>query len=314
MSSKRHGNLFRIKVVDRKGDNQMKRKIADWSNQLIFMGPAIFVYILIILIPFFLSVYYSMTDWDGITQHINFVGVDNFIRIFTNDPQFLTSFWFSTKVSIIVVVFTNVIGFTFAYLLVQPLKLRNLWRTIFFLPNVLGGLLLGFIWQFVFRQGFSTIGDLTDLSIFQLTWLGTPNTAFWGLIIVSVWQGVGYVMIIYIAGLISIPKDYLEAARVDGAGGFYLLYRIIFPLLMPAITVCLFWTINTTYKIFDLNYSLTGGGPYKSSESVALNIYFEAFQNYNYGIGSAKAIVFFLIVAFITSIQVYVTKKKEVRM
>ncbi|WP_416149918.1 carbohydrate ABC transporter permease [Salipaludibacillus sp. HK11] len=292
----------------------MKKRIAGWTEQLIFIGPAISVYILIILIPFFLSLYYSMTDWNGITQHINFVGFDNFMRIFTEDPQFIASFWFSTKVAFIVVVLTNVIGFTFAYLLVQPLKLRNVWRTIFFLPNVLGGLLLGFIWQFVFRQGFSTLGEVTDLAIFQLSWLATPNTAFWGIIIVSVWQGVGYVMIIFIAGLISIPKEYIESARVDGAGGFYMLFRIIFPLLMPAITVCLFWTINMTYKIFDLNYSLTGGGPYNSSETVALNIYFEAFQNNNYGIGSAKAFVFFLIVAFITSIQVYVTKKKEVRM
>ncbi|MDG5787154.1 sugar ABC transporter permease [Evansella sp. AB-P1] len=278
------------------------------------MGPALLVYIGIILIPFFLSFYYSLTDWNGISRQINFVGFENFIRIFTNDPQFSTSFWFSTKLSIIVVVLTNILGFTFAYLLVQPLKLRNLWRTIFFLPNVLGGLILGFIWQFVFRQGFAAIGELTNIPFFQLYWLSTPNTAFWGIVIVSVWQGVGYVMIIYIAGLINIPKDYIEAARVDGASGMYMLKRIIFPLIMPAITVCLFWSINMTYKIFDLNYSLTGGGPYKSSESVALNIYFEAYQNFNYGIGSAKAIVFLLIVAIITGIQVYMTKKKEVRM
>lgn len=185
-------------------------------------------------------------------------------------------------------------------------------RTIFFMPNVIGGLLLGFIWQFIFIKGFSTMGDLTGWSFFNLPWLGDATTGFWAIVIVFVWQSSGYLMVIYIASLNNVSKEVLEAAQIDGASRSQTLRNIIVPLIMPAVTVGLFLAISWSFKMFDLNLSLTKGGPFKSTESVAMNIYNEAFLNNRYGLGTAKALLFFLIVAIITVIQVRITKSKEV--
>ncbi|MNJ42717.1 Lactose transport system permease protein LacF [compost metagenome] len=182
------------------------------------------------------------------------------------------------------------------------------------MPHVIGGLLLGFIWQFIFVRGFSSIGDWTGLSFFQLPWLGTESTSFWAIIIVFVWQNAGYLMVIYISAMNNVPKNLMEAAQVDGAGKRQVLGKIIVPLIMPAVTVCLFLAISWSFKLFDLNLSLTKGGPFKSTESVALNIYNEAFNISRFGMGSAKAILFFLIVAVISMLQVWATKRKEVEM
>ncbi len=180
------------------------------------------------------------------------------------------------------------------------------------MPNVIGGLLLGFIWQFIFVKGFATIGELTQLAFFQLPWLGDAPTAFWGLIIVSVWQTAGYLMVIYIAGLSNVPRELTEAAYIDGATRFQTLRHITLPMIMPAVTVCLFLTISWAFKMYDLNVSLTQGGPFNSTQSVALNIYEEAFRNNRYGLGTAKALIFFVVVALITLVQVSITKKREV--
>ncbi len=290
----------------------MRKKLSGLWHQSFFMGPALIMYVLIIVAPFILSLYYSMTDWNGVSSKIGWVGFENYKTIVTNDTDFARSFWFSTKITFVITILTNVLGFALAYLLMKRLKFRNVWRTVFFLPNVLGGLLLGFIWQFIFTKGFDTIGQLTNIPLFKLSWLGTEATAFWGLVIVSIWQGIGYVMVIYIAGLSSLSKEMQEAAEIDGANGFAMLFRIKLPMLMSSITVCFFLTINWTYKMFDLNFSLTNGGPFKSSQSVAFNIYVEAFSNNNYSLGTAKAVLFFLAVVLITSTQVYITKRLEV--
>jgi raffinose/stachyose/melibiose transport system permease protein len=183
---------------------------------------------------------------------------------------------------------------------------------VFFIPNVIGGLLLGFIWQFIFVKGFAAIGNLTDLSVFKLPWLGDETTAFWGIVIVFAWQISGYMMVIYIAALQGVDQTLLEAARIDGASSWTLLTKIIIPLILPAFTICFFLTISMAFKIFDLNISLTGGGPFNSTQSVAINIYQEAFQNNRYGLGTAKSILFFLVVAIFTTVQVMMTKKREV--
>ncbi|MNJ48816.1 Trehalose transport system permease protein SugA [compost metagenome] len=180
------------------------------------------------------------------------------------------------------------------------------------MPNVIGGLLLGFIWQFIFIKGFATLGDITGWSFFNLPWLGDATTGFWGIVLVFVWQSSGYLMVIYIASLGNVSKEVLEAAEIDGASRWQMLKGIIVPLIMPAVTVCLFLAISWSFKMFDLNLSLTKGGPFKSTESVALNIYAEAFQNNRYGLGTAKALLFFVIVAVITMVQVKITKSKEV--
>ncbi|MCR8645126.1 sugar ABC transporter permease [Paenibacillus sp. N1-5-1-14] len=290
------------------------RKMSSALQQTVFVGPAVLVFALIVLVPFVMGMYYSFTSWNGVSDEVTWVGFKNFIDLFSNDPEFFNSFWFTTRFTICAVVLTNLLGFILAYMLTKPLKLRSVLRTIFLLPNVIGGLLLGFIWQFIFVKGFAAIGEATNIGFFQLPWLGDETTGFWALIIVSVWQGAGYLMIIYIAAMVNVPKELLEAAHLDGASRGQVLRHILLPLIMPAITVCLFLSIAWSFKMFDLNMSLTKGGPFRSTESVAMNIYAEAFQNNNYGLGAAKAFLFFIAVAVVSSLQVYVTKKKEVEM
>ncbi|WP_392389058.1 carbohydrate ABC transporter permease [Gracilibacillus massiliensis] len=277
-----------------------------------FVGPALLFFLTIQIVPFIMGIYYSFTSWNGVSSVVEWVGLDNYQKIFTDDSKFFNSFLFTTKFMFASVLISNIVGFGLALLLNMALKTKNILRTVFFIPNVIGGLLLGFIWQFIFIKGFASIGDLTGLAFFNQPWLGDEVTAFWGIVIVFAWQISGYMMVIYIAALQSVDKNLLDAARIDGASSIEMLTRIIIPLILPAFTICFFLTISMAFKIFDLNISLTGGGPFNSTESVAINIYQEAFQNNRYGLGSAKSILFFIVVAIFTTVQVMVTKKKEV--
>lgn len=291
-----------------------RRKTSQLTQQLVFVGPSTVFFVLIVAVPFFLGLYYAFTDWNGISRQVDVVGVRNFVHIFTKDPAFLNSFWFTAKFTVLGVILTNVVGFALAYFLTKRLYTRNVMRTVFFMPHVIGGLLLGFIWQFIFVRGFASIGGATGIPFFQLPWLGTEATSFWAIVIVFVWQNAGYLMVIYISAINNVPKNLIEAAKVDGAGRRQVLRHVIVPLVMPAVTVCLFLAISWSFKLFDLNLSLTKGGPYKSTESVALNIYNEAFTISRFGMGSAKAIIFFIIVALISILQVRATKRREVEL
>nr|WP_232353815.1 sugar ABC transporter permease [[Bacillus] enclensis] len=277
-----------------------------------FVGPALLFFLVIQILPFLMGVYYSFTSWNGVSSVVEWVGLDNYKQIFTNDETFFNSFMFTTKFMFAAVIISNLIGFGFALLLNAALKTRNILRTVFFIPNVIGGLLLGFIWQFIFVKGFASVGNMTDIAFFKMPWLGDEKTAFWGIVIVFAWQISGYMMVIYVAALQGVDSSLLEAARMDGASNWTLLTKIIIPLILPAFTICFFLTISMAFKIFDLNISLTGGGPFNSTQSVAINIYQEAFQNNRYGLGTAKSILFFVVVAIFTTFQVMLTKKKEV--
>ncbi|SDM61203.1 carbohydrate ABC transporter permease [Bacillus sp. OK048] len=289
-----------------------KKKWKDAGLFTLFVGPVLLAFILIVLIPFFTGIYYAFTDWNGVTGSVKWVGLDNFKYLFTEDKQFQQSFILTTKYTVVAIILTNLIGFGLALLVAQKLKSKNVLRTVFFMPNLIGGLILGFIWQFIFVKGFASIGELTGIPLFELAWLGDAKTAFWGIVIVSVWQGAGYIMIIYIAALQNVPQELIEAARIDGANRFQILRHITMPLVAPAVTICLFLTTASSFKVFDANLSLTNGGPFKSTEMLALNIYTEAFVNNRYGIGEAKALIFFIVVAAITVLQVSITKKREV--
>jgi len=289
-----------------------QRQSAGWLEQLVFVGPAFICFAVIIILPFLLGMVYSFTNWNGVSGQVTWNGIANFKQILFHDPGYMKSFWFTIRFSVAAVIITNLLAFAIAMLLTRPLKLRNTLRTVFFLPNVIGGLLLGFIWQFIFVKGFAAVGGITHIPFFNLPWLCDETTGFWGIVIVFAWQTAGYFMVIYIAALMNLPKDVMEAAEIDGAGSWQLLSRIIMPLIMPAVTVCLFLAISNSFKMFDLNLALTKGGPFRSTESVALNIYNEAFQNNRFGLGTAKAFIFFIVVAVITSIQVRITKSKEV--
>jgi raffinose/stachyose/melibiose transport system permease protein len=296
--------------IDRSHRNKAKFKKA--LTYAAFVGPALLFFGVIQILPFIMGVYYSFTSWNGVSQVVEWVGFQNYIKVITSDEKFLHSFIFTTKFMFVAVIITNLIGFGFALMLNAALKTRNILRTIFFIPNVIGGLLLGFIWQFIFVKGFASIGKYTDLAFFKQGWLGDEVTAFWAIVIVFAWQASGYMMVIYIAALQGVDNSLLEAAKIDGASNWTLLTKIIIPLILPAFTICFFLTISMAFKIFDINFSLTGGGPFNSTESVAIHIYREAFQFNNYGLGTAKSIIFFLIVAIFTTIQVLITKKKEV--
>jgi raffinose/stachyose/melibiose transport system permease protein len=292
--------------------SKRKARIKSLLTYTAFVGPALLFFIIIQIIPFFMGVYYSFTSWNGVSSTVDWVGFQNYLKIFKNDPGFINSFLFTTKFMFAAVIISNLIGFGLALLLNAALKSRNLLRTVFFIPNVIGGLLLGFIWQFIFVKGFASIGKMTDLSFFKLPWLGDETTAFWGIVIVFAWQISGYMMVIYIAALQGVDQNLLEAARMDGASNWTLLTKIIIPLILPAFTICIFLTISMAFKIFDINISLTNGGPFNSTQSVAINIYQEAFQYNRYGLGTAKSILFFLVVAIFTTVQVIATKKREV--
>jgi raffinose/stachyose/melibiose transport system permease protein len=289
-----------------------KKRLRRIGLSVCFLGPMTFFFCLVFVLPFFSGIYYSFTEWNGIDQEAQWIGLKNFVTIFTQDAQFLQSFWFTLQFTIVTLVLANVLAFLFALALVQPIKSRNALRTAFFLPNVIGGVLLGFIWRFIFVNGFGTLGQMTNLSIFQMPWLGTPETGFWGIVLVYTWRSVGYLMIIYVANLLNIDKSLLEAARIDGAKGLALFRYSIFPLVMPAITVCLFLTLSWTFKSFDIVIALTHGGPFRSTETAALNIYLEVFSYNNYGLGAAKSFIYFLVVGIFTLTQVGLTKKAEV--
>ncbi|WP_105614450.1 carbohydrate ABC transporter permease [Vallitalea okinawensis] len=290
-----------------------KKKLRYLLDEVVFIGPAFIFFLIIVIIPFIIGMYYSFTSWDGVNDNITWVGLDNFIYLF-KDEGFINSFIFTLKFTFVSVIITNLIALLLALVLTSQIKTSKVLRTVFFTPNVISGLLLGFVWQFIFVNGFSAIGEMTDLAFFNLPWLGTASTAFWAIIIVSSWQGAGYLMVIYIAGIINIPTDLKEAAGIDGANAFQRFFKVTLPMIMSSITICLFLSISWAFKMFDLNYALTKGGPFNSTKSVALDIYLEAFQNNNYGLGTAKAFVFFIVVAGITALQVKLTKEREVEM
>lgn len=277
----------------------------------LFIAPALIALFMVVIVPLLYGIYYSFTNWDGINEPV-FQGFTNYVKLL-KDQSFRDSLWFTTKFAVVSVVLINVIGLSLALLVTQKIKGNNLLRTIFFMPNLIGGLILGFIWQFVFISAFTAIGEKVGIKALE-GWLSTTKTGFWGLVILTAWQMSGYIMIIYIAHLESIPEDVLEAAKIDGATSFQRFRYIIFPLVAPAFTVSLFLTLSNSFKLYDQNLSLTGGAPYNSTQMVAMNIYNTAFVNNNMAFAQAKAVIFFIIIAIISLTQVYYNKKKEVEM
>lgn len=279
-----------------------------------FTLPGFIVFAVIVLIPFFIGIGYSLTTWNGISGNMPFVGMTNYKKLFTDDPGAISSLWFTIRFTVTVVILSNLIGFLLALGLTNATGGKGALRVIFFLPNVIGGLILGFIWRFIFVHGVPAIGTATGISWLSAPWLGDPKTAFWGTVVVYVWKTTGYLMVIYIAALLSIDRNMLEAASIDGAKPLRILFSIKIPLVMPAITVCLFLMISWAFKLFDVIFSLTNGGPYGSTESFALNIYNEAFIYNNYGYASAKAVLFTILVALISLMQVRTTKRREIQL
>ena len=275
----------------------------------LFSAPVIIALFIVVVIPFFYGIYYSFTDWNGGSEAV-LVGFSNYSKLL-KDQEFWTSIWFTTKFAFVAIILINAIGLGLALLVTNKFKGANLLRTIFFMPNLIGGLILGFIWQFIFINAFSAIGDVLNSTGLK-TWLSTPETGFWAMVIVMCWQMSGYVMVIYISYLQSVDDALLEASDLDGASAFQKFWHVKFPLIMPGFTVSLFMTLSNSFKLYDQNLSLTNGGPYKSTQMVAMNIYNTAFLENKMGYAQSKAVIFFLCVAIISLTQVYLTKRKEV--
>ncbi len=274
--------------------------------KIAFTLPLLSIFFIVVIIPFIIGIGYSFQEWDGFAKHESvFVGMQNYIEVF-KDTRFLNAALRTTIYTIISVATVNIFGLFFALVVTTKLKTRNIARTMLFVPYLIGGLILGYIWKSVFSEYFLSIG--------WGNWLTDENKALLAMIIVTTWQLAGYVMIVYIAGIMTIPNDVLEAAQIDGAGYLQTLFKVKIPLLMPSLTICLFLTLSNCFKVYDINISLTGAGPNNQSEMFSLNIYNEIFSLSNFGYGQAKAIIFFLIIAAVTFIQVSATKKKEVSM
>ncbi|GLC88941.1 carbohydrate ABC transporter permease [Lysinibacillus piscis] len=277
----------------------------------LFLAPVLFALSAVVLIPLLFGVYYSFTNWNGIS-YTEFLGLDNYVNVLKNEA-FRNALWFTVKFCVASVIVINIMGLGLAMLVTTKIKSRNILRTVFFMPNLIGGLILGFIWQFVFVNVFSAIGKATGIGWLQ-GWLSDSTTGFWGMVILMSWQMAGYIMIIYIAYLENVPGELLEAADIDGANHWQKFRNITFPLIMPAFTVSMFLTLSNAFKIYDQNLSLTNGGPYDSTTMVAMDIVNTAFKFNMMATAQAKAIIFFIIVAIISLTQVYINKKREVEM
>ena len=274
----------------------------------LFLTPTLIALALVVFIPMLEGLFYSFTDWDGLS-FTKVVGFKNYMALL-QDKAFGNAFWFTVAFVIVTVILLNVIGLGLALLVTQKFKGNNFLRAIFFMPNMIGGLILGFIWQFIFTQGFSALGSALHMTVFQ-NWLTNSLTGFWGLVIVTVWQMSGYIMIIYIAYLQNIPSEVIEAAEIDGASAWQRFTRITFPMIAPAFTVCMFLTLSNGFKIYDQNLSLTNGGPYNSTQMLAMDIVNTAYNSSDFALAEAKAMVFFLIVAAISLVQVFYNRKRE---
>ena len=269
----------------------------------IFVLPTLIAFLIAFVIPFVLGMYLSFTEFRTVSD-AQFVGLKNYITAFTGDDTFLPALWFTVKFAIMSVISINIIAFLLALLLTRSIPGTKLFRTIFFMPNLIGGIVLGYIWQVIING---------VLYKFNYSITSDPAFGYWGLIILMNWQMIGYMMIIYIAGIQNIPTEISEAARVDGAGALTTLFRIIIPSVMPSITICLFLTITNSFKLFDQNLALTAGAPANRTQMVALDIYNTFYSRTGFeGVGQAKAVIFFLIVAVIALAQLRFTRGKEV--
>jgi raffinose/stachyose/melibiose transport system permease protein len=233
-----------------------------------FLSMCLAALFIVLAMPLIMGIYYSFTNWDG-NNVDKFVGLDNYKRLLT-DEGFMNSLVFTGKFTVAAVIGINIIGLALALLVTQKFKFNTALRTAFFMPNLIGGIILGFIWQFIFIKSFESIAGITGFS-FMSGWLSTTETGFWGLVILYVWQMAGYIMIIYISFLNNIPEELLEAAEIDGANSWQRFWRIKFPMLAPAFTVSLFLTLSGAFKVYDQNMALTAGGPFNSTEMTAMN-------------------------------------------
>ena len=293
----------RKKAAYKSGHSSMtKRSLRKWS--WLFIGPVFAAFIIGFIWPFAQGIYLSFCGKFSVISQARLPGIENYIKAFS-DETFYHSFWFTALFAVVSVILINLLAFAIAYALTQGVKGSNLFRTVFFMPNLIGGIVLGYLWSMIFD-------GLLDLWTTQ-NLVDNATYGFWGLIILLLWQQVGYMMIIYIAGLQAVPDDMLEAAKIDGATKTQTLFKVIIPNVMPSITICTFLTLTNSFKLFDQNLALTGGKPGRLTEMLALNISNGYSNMATRGMAQAKAVIFFLLVAALGIAQLVATRRKEVQ-
>ena len=290
-------------------------------TETLFLLPTVLAFIMVIIVPFLIGIYYSFTNWDGVSTAMNPVGLENYKTIFS-EPAFLHAFLMTVEFTILNVIAVNVVAFLMALLVTSQVKGRNLYRAGFFVPNLIGGIVLGSIWQFIFSSILPAIGKSLGWAWMSSSLITNANTVVGAMVTVNTWQYAGYIMMIYVASIQGISQQVMEAASVDGATYWVRVRKILIPLMANAFTISLFLTLTNSFKMFDVNVALTNGGPVtmfmstpvQASELLALNIYNTAFKYSKMAQGQAKAVVFFVVLVVVSLVQVSINKRKEVEM
>ncbi|GGI14019.1 ABC transporter permease [Galliscardovia ingluviei] len=292
----------------------MKRnKLSYKAGQfLMFAGPAAFLFIMVVIVPLIYGLYLTLTSWDGVSLSKPFVGLANYQAALA-DTEYWQALLLTVIYSVITVVITNIVAFALAYMVTSGIKGQNLFRAGFFIPNLIGGIVLGYVWKFIFNRVFVSVGSAIAGGATVPSLLSTPKGALFALIFVSVWQYAGYMMLIYIAGFMGVDNSLKEAALIDGCSPSKAMWNVTIPLMRTSFVTCIFLTTTRCFMVYDINLSLTKGDPYKSSVLAAMHVYNKAFTEKQFGVGQAEALVLFLICAIVGLIQVYVGRKGEVQ-
>ena len=289
----------------------MGRKRKEHLESICYTIPALILVCVVFYIPFFMGGYYSLTQWNGISKKTVFIGIENYRKLFESSSGFLTSLFFTARYTVLFMILANVLALAIAVALTKKFIGVSVFRSMFFVPYIMSMTIVGFIWKFIFSQGFAVLYEKTSLEFLNWSWLGNGKLAFYSVVFVGVWQALGFYIVLYIAGLQAVPTDVLEAATIDGAGNMKKFFLVTLPLLKPSIITCIFMSLTNALKVFDIILALTKGGPGESTYSATMDIYREAFQKNNYGLGSAKAIVFFVIVLVITQLVMMLMNRED---
>ena len=288
--------------------NTMSYKVKQY---LMFAGPATILFCAVVILPFVYGLYLTFTSWDGISTTKPFVGISNYIAAF-QDTAYWQAMGRTVIYSVISVILVNIVAFLLAYMVTSGIKGQNFFRAGFFVPNLIGGIVLGYVWKFVFNRALVAIGQSLSIGALSTSWLATTSGAMFCLILVSVWQYAGYMMLIYVAGFMCVSNSLMEAAQIDGCTQSQATINVTIPLMRSSFVQCLFLTITRCFMVYDVNLSLTKGEPFNSSVMAAMHVYNQAFTYKNYGTGQAEALILFVVCAIVGVTQVYIGKKGEV--
>ncbi len=282
---------------------------------MVFTGftlPALVAILISVEIPFLMSVFSSFTKWNGLDRAQTFIGLENYKELILDDLDMWKAFGFTLRLTLGSVIVTNITALLLAVLLDSDLKGKNTLRAAYYVPNIISLIIIGYIWRFIFSAGFESFYQITGWEFFMFSWLGDVKLVYFSVLMVSVWHSLGFYLVVYIAGLQTVPRDLIEAAMIDGASAVGRFFRVTLPLIMPSITVSVFHSLSNGLKAFDVIFSLTNGGPGNSTTTIALDIYRTAFVINRFGYGTAKSVILFLIILILSLFQVRMFKQREV--